>query len=305
MQFNEYLKSCRKKYNLTQEKLVQELYNFDDLFKGLDTRTLIRWETGATKPTAAKQVVIIQLLQKFSTHIFPCFYNQDNVEEELCRVGIKNLIGNSKEHIVNFPNNIFSVEDISISHIRSHNNIELLLKMPQAILSKRVDNYFQITIEQLREWALHPSNLFLIAQSNDNFVGMFFTIRLKPNIFKKLLSFDIQIKDINLNDFATFEEDACNFPIAMFTYNERVASLLYIRYYAHLISNQDTIIEVGTTPLLEGAKKLLEKMHIQYVDNKNINGRTLAAYSAPIENILINEDVLKMLFVKQECPEDE
>lgn len=108
MQFNEYLRFCRKKYNFTQENFVQELYNFDDSFAGLDTRTLIRWETGSTQPTAKKQVLIIQLLQKFSTHVFPCFYNQKNIEENLCKVGIKNLIGNSKKHIVNFPDNIFN-----------------------------------------------------------------------------------------------------------------------------------------------------------------------------------------------------
>ncbi len=304
MKFNEYLKSCRKNYNFTQEELVQELYNFSDAFAGLDARTLSRWEQGSTKPSAAKQVVIVQLFQKHSTHIFPCFSSLKNVEEELCKIGIKNLIGQSKEHIVNFPTNIFSTGDIDISHVRSHENIDLLLKMPQSILSGRADNYFQITVEHLREWALHPSNLFLIAQSNDTFVGMFFTIRLKPEVFKKLLSFEIKVKDVSHNDFASFEEEACNFPVAIFAYNEKVASLLYVRYYAHLISNQDTIIEVGTTPLLKGAKKLLEKMHCHHIEDKEIDGRTLASYSAPLEEILINEDVLKMVFQKQDCPED-
>ena len=236
--------------------------------------------------------------------MFPCFYSLNNVEEELCRVGIKNLIGQSKEHIVNFPTNIFTTGDISITHVRSHDNIELLLKMPQSILSGRADNYFQITTKHLKEWALHPSNLFLIAQTNETFVGMFFTVRLKPEVFKKLLSFEIKVRDISPDNFATFEEEACNFPVAIFAYNEKVASLLYIRYYAHLISNQDTVVEVGTTPLLKGAKKLLEKMHCHYLDDQEIDGQTLAAYSAPLEDILINEDVLKMIFQKQECPEE-
>ena len=160
LQFNEYLKTCRQKYKLTQEALVQELYHFDDIFEGLDARTLIRWEQGSSKPTAAKQVLIIQLFQKFSSNIFPCFYNKKEIEEDLCKVGIKNLIGNSKEHIVNFPTNIFRANDIHISHIRSHENIPLLLSMPQSILSGRTENFFEITIEHLTEWSLHPSNLF-------------------------------------------------------------------------------------------------------------------------------------------------
>ncbi len=304
MQFNEYLKSCRKKYKLTQENLVQELYNFDDTFEGLDARTLSRWEKGSTKPTASKQVVIIQLFQKFSTHIFPCFYNHNNVEEELCRNGIKNLIGNSKEHIVNFPSNVFSVENISISHIRSHENINLVLNMPQSIFEGLTSNYFKLTLELLKGWSLNPSNLFLVAQTNEQFVGMFFILRVKPQSFKKLLSFEMMAYDLIDNDFANFEEESCMFPVSVFAYNDKVATLLYLRYYAHLIANQASIIEVGTTPLLNGGKKLVEKMHLTHIKDKKINGETLSAYSASLEDVLINEDVLKMVFMKQNCPQE-
>jgi len=304
LQFNGYLRSCRKKYNLTQEQLVQELYNFDDVFKGLDTRTLIRWEKGTTKPTTEKQVAIIHLFQKFSTHIFPCFYNQEHVEEELCKVGIKNLIGNSKEHIVNFPSNIFSIEGINISHIRSDNNIDLVLDMPYSIFKGLTSNYFKLTLEVLKSWSLNPNNLFLIAQTNKQFVGMFFILRVKPQVFKKLLSFKMLVNELRDDNFANFTEEACLFPISVFAYNTKVASLLYLHFYAHLIANQDTVIEVGVTPLLDGGKKLAEKMHLTHMLDKKINGKVISAYSSSLENVLINKDVLKIVFLKQECPED-
>ena len=304
MKFNEYLKSCRIKYSLTQEELVQELYNFSDSFQGLDIRTLSRWEKGSTRPTAAKQVTIIELFQKHSTHIFPCFYNQEKVEDELCRVGIDNLIGNSKEHIINFPINIFKVDDINISHIRSHGDIELMLNMPYSLMEDMTSNFFNITIEHLKEWALHPSNLFLVARNKEQFLGMFFTLRLKPSSFKKIMAFEMRIVELDDTDFANFEEEACNLPFAMFAYNDKVASLLYLRYYAHLIANQDTIIEVGATPILAGGKKLVEKMHLKHIGDKQVDNNILSAYSAPLEDVLINEDVLKMIFLKQECPED-
>ena len=304
LQFNEYLKTCRQKYNFTQEELVQELYNFSDSFAGLDIRTLSRWEKGSTKPTAAKQVIIVELFQKYSTHIFPCFYNQENIEEELCRVGIGNLIGNSKEHIINFPTNIFKADDINISHIRSYEDIDLILSMPHSIIEGLTSNYFQITTKHLKEWSLHPSNLLLVAHSNSDFLGMFFTLRLKPESFKKLISFEMNLIELVDRDFATPDEEACNFPFAFFAYNDRVAILLYLRYYAHLIANQDTIVEVGTTPLLESGKKLVEKIHLKHIEDKKLESGTLSSYSAPIEDVLINEDVLKMIFLKQDCPED-
>jgi len=52
-------------------------------------------------------------------------------------------------------------------------------------------------------------------------------------------------------------------------------------------------------------KKLLEKMHLSHLTDKKLNGETLSAYSAPLEDVLINEDVLKMVFMKQDCPQDD
>ena len=305
MQFNEYLKTCRERYNLTQEQLVQELYNTDDGFSGLNPGTLSRWERGATHPSLSRQVSIVKVFQKHSAHLFPCFHQQDNIEDELCRVGIKNLIGHSKEHILKFPTNVFTVDDIKISHVRSHEDIEFMLKMPVSILNGITSNQFKIEIEQLTHWALHPTSLFVVAECDGQFFGMFFALRLKPDIFKKIISFEMQVHDLTEDDFAGFEEEACSLPFSFFAYNEKTATLLYIRYFSHLIANQDSIIEVGTTPMLDGGRKIVEAMHLNHLHDLKVEHGTISAYSAPLEDVLINEDVLRMIFRKQESPEED
>ena len=305
MQFNDYLKTCRERYGLTQEQLVQELYNANDEFSGLNPSTLSRWERGTTRPSLSRQVSIIKLFKKYSTHFFPCFCDIDNVEDELCRVGIRNLIGHSKEHILKFPTKAFTVDDIKVSHIRSYKDLDIMLEMPHAIIAGLTNNFFNIDIDHLKSWALHPASLFVIAEHEGQFMGAFFTLRLKPDVFKKIISFEIQVNDVTENDIATFEEEACSFPIGFFAYNEKVASLLFLRYYAHLIANQDTIIEVGSTPLLDGGRKLVEAIHLTHLNDSNIENDTVSAYSAPLEDVLINQEVLKMIFQKQECPEDD
>lgn len=304
LQFNEYLKTCRERYHLTQEQLVQELYNSDDEFSGLNTGTLSRWERGSTQPNLSKQMSIVRLFQKHSTHLFPCFCDKDNIEDEICRVGIRNLIGNSKEHILTFPTSVFTVDKININHIRKDEDIELMLKMPLSIIKGITSNYFQVDINHLKSWALHPSSLFLVAECEGQFFGMLFALRLKPDVFKRVISFKMQIRDITEDDLAGFEEESCNLPIAFFAYNEKTATLLFLRYYAHLIANQDSIIEVGTTPLLDGDRKLGKAIHLTHLADLKVESGTLSSYSAPLEDVLINEDVLKMIFQKQECPED-
>lgn len=304
MKFHEYLKSCRKKYELTQEALVQELYNFDAIFSGLDTRTLSRWESAQTQPTAAKQVKIIHFFKRYSSHLFPCFYNIPHIEKELCRVGIKNLIGKSKEHILNFPDNVLHVDDIDITHVRSNDDLEAILHMPKSLIKGLTSDFFKLSLEHLKKWALYPANMFLVAQSNSQFLGMFFILNLKPQSYKRMLSFELHAASITDEDFAEPGEESSLFLLSFYAYNEKIASLLFIRFYAHLIANQDNIKEIGTTPILEGAKKMTEKIHLSLINQKTDATNNLSAYSASLEEVLINEDVLKVIFQKEDCPQE-
>lgn len=306
MQFNEYLKSCREKYNLTQEETVQELYNFDDIFKGLDVGTFSRWERGTTQPNIEKQISILKLLKTKSNHVLSCFEGMDKnlIENEICKLGVKNLIGTSKEHILSFPTKSFKMDYSSISQIRTADDIDKALAMPYSTILNLTGNAYELSFEDIKKWALHPSNLFLLSEYHEQYSGMLFTLRLKPTIFQKIIDFEMSLNDIKDSDFANFEEMGSNFPIAFFAYNDKNATLLVLRYYAHLIANQDVIESVGTTPLLSGAKKIALKTHLKHNKDKITEKGTLSSYSANLEDVLLNESVLKMIFQKQECPED-
>ncbi len=306
MKFNEYIKSCRNKYELTQESLAQELYNFDESFAGVDTRTLRRWEMAQTKPSIERQIKILRYFKTLSGHILSCFdtTNRESIESEICKIGIKNLIGSSKEHILNFPTKSFKVEDISIKHIRSTQHIDEVLQMPYTVIENLTDNVYNLSFENIRQWALHPSNLFLLSEYKGKFAGILFTLRLKPEVFNNIINFESELKDIRMEDFAQFDEVGCNLPMAFFAYNDKSSTLLILRYYAHLIANQDVIKEVGSTPLLEGAKKIVQKINLKIHKNKEVPQGTLSSYYAPLSDVLINESVMKMIFRKQECPED-
>ena len=92
--------------------------------------------------------------------------------------------------------------------------------------------------------------------------------------------------------------------MAFFAYNDKSSTLLVLRYYAHLIANQDVILNIGAIPLLDGAKKIVQKMNMKYYKEKNVEQGTLCSYCATLSDVLINEAVLKMIFHKQECPEE-
>jgi len=306
LKFNKYLKLCRKNYNLTQEELAKKLCCFDDDFIGIDTRTISRWESAQTKPSAHREVIIVIFFKTISGHILSCFHSEDkeNIENEICKLGIKNLIGTSKEHILNFPTRAFKVENIVVKHINSAKDIDRVLRMPYTVIENLTGNVHNLSFEKLKEWALHPSNLFLLSEYENEFSGILFTLRMKPNIFHKLLNFEFELKKITTKDFASFDEIGCNFPIIFFAYNEKNSTLLFLRYFAHLIANQDVIKEVGTIVLLEGAKNIIQKMNMKQHKEKKVAQGTLTSYAAPLCDILINESMMKIIFQKEECSQE-
>jgi len=306
MKFNLYLKSCREKYRLTQEELVQELYNFNDSFKGLEVGTLSRWERASTQPNIKKQILIIKLFQTKCNHTFPCFenMNREKIETHLCKTSLKNIIGHQEEYILNFPNRAFVFEDFEVKRITVEDDLESVLALPYDVIENLTGNVYCLSFEKLKEWALHPSNLFLHALYQDRFAGILFSLRLKPEIFERLINFQLDLKDVNDEDFASFEEMGCNFPIAFFAYSDYSLSMIALQFYTHLIVNQDFILKVGATPLLKGAKQIIKNMNMKAHKQKKVPQGVLESYTAPLSEVLINEPVIKMIFQKQECSED-
>jgi hypothetical protein len=307
MKFNTYLKSCREHNTLTQEELVHSLYSYNiELFAGLDTSTLSKWERGITQPKAGKQVSIIKYFQKKSGVALPCWdtYSVQEAEDRICQTGVQNLIGKSKQLVLNFPSNIMHLDDLKIYPIRHAQRMETLLDLNMDVHQETNHLFTQVSLEQFRTWALHPSNLFLACEYKNGFLGLFFSLRLKPKIFQKLMNFEMKKSEITIEDFASFDEMGSNYMLSFYTLNEKAAVMLGIRYYAHLIANQTRIDEIGVITVLDDVKKLVHNMNLDQYKSKVMDDAVeLKSYQQSLPNVLVSENAVKMLFSKLGCPE--
>ncbi len=306
MKFNKYLKSCRNNYNLTQEELVQKLYNFDENFIGLDTRTLSRWEQAQTQPSIDKQITIVKYFKTKSNSAFPCFeeYDTDEIQAQICKTGVSNIIGKNRELVLNFPASYMIADDLKITHLRHSDTIDSVIKIAMRLDKEFTDSYSQLQNKNFKDWAMHPSTLFLICEVDNQFFGLLFTLRLKPEIFDKIMNFEMQEKDLNISHFASFEEDGCNYLLNFFAQSQKAASMLYLRYYSHLIANQNSILKVGALSMMSEGKKLIQRIKLLHKEDTIIDEHSISSYEAPLSDVLINEAVLKMIFQKQDCPQD-
>ena len=300
MKFNEYLKLCREKTRFTQEELVNELYGFDiNNFKGLNTSTLSKWERSVTQPKIPKQVSIVKFFQKLTGHALPYWdgYSIDDVERLLYKTGIKNIINKSKKYILGFPSKSMQLEDINIYLLKDSPKMNALLELNMLIHQEYNHEYEQISLEQFKVWATHSSNFFLMCEYKDTFMGLFFTIRLKPDIFEKIINFEMKKNEITTENFASFDEQGCEYILSIFALNDKSSYPLFMRYYAYLISNQKNIEEVGTIKSEKDAKNIFERMNFKPVNSKVYTNEEveIVSYKETLSNLLVGENVVKII----------
>ena len=309
MQFGEYLRSCRLGCELTQEELVSEIYQYDiEHFENLEVSTISKWECNSTHPSPSRQLSLLKFFQKKTGLAFPHFpqYTIEELESHISNVAMQNLLGNAKEVVLNFPSTSIKLEDL---HVRKISEIETINKILDINLKLNVEfNYglSKLSFEHFKSWAECPHNIFYVCELNEQFFGLLFTLRLKPDIFTKLINFEMMEKDIRVEDFASHNEIGSDYFLSFIAMNEKVASLLFIEYYAQLIAHQENILEVGGMTMVEDAKKLISNMCIAShkkrkrtaEDGENI---LQESYRANMHDFLACEQVIRMLFSKEKA----
>ena len=290
---------------MTQDELVSALYNFDaKTFEHLDSVTLSRWERDNTKPNTLKQLSIIKYFQHYTGEALPCWYEYtvEEVEDLICSVGVKNLLSKSKELILNFPSSVMLVDDLKVYPIQDIKKLHPLFELNMDIHHTHNHIFSQLTIDKFEAWAMYPSNLFLACEYKEAFVGLFFSIKLKPKVFEKLLNFKMRYSEIEESDFASPDELGCDLLLSFYAINHKVAKMLFVRHFAYLIANQKKLVDIGVTTSTDEVKKIVTNMNLElfkHVETKNIQYNkdvTVESYRQSLHNVLATEYVTRMIF---------
>ena len=299
MYFSTYLKLCRENSGLTQEELVYALYAYDiDNFKYLDNSMLSKWERNFAEPKTLKQVSIIKYFQKQTGLALPCLdgYSVDDVEEIICKAGMKDLLGKSKELVLNFPSEVMGADDLRIFELHDSNMFDKVININMDLDKDFNHNTTHLKSTQFKEWALHPSSSFFVCVYKDAFFGLLFTLKLKQEVFEKIMNFEIRENELTVDDFASFKQIGSSIMISFFAMNEKSASILFLRYYAYLIANQKVIAEVGYVTMMEDTKKLMGNMNFYHCASETIDKELeVQTYRMTLPDFMACENVVKTI----------
>ena len=290
---------------MTQDELVSALYRFDEkTFEHLDTVTLSRWERDSTKPNTLKQLSIIKYFQYYTGEALPCWYEYSvtEVEDLICSAGIKNLFTKSKELILNFPSIMMLVDDLKVYPISDIKKAHPLFELNMDVHLSHNNTFSQLSIETFKTWGMYPSNLFLACEYKESFVGLFFSVKLKPEVFNKVLHFEMKYSEIKESDFASHDEKGSDLLLSFYAINQEVAKILFVRHFAYLIANQKNLEYIGVSTSTDEVKKIVLNMNLeefQQVHTKDIRDNksiTVESYRQSLDNVLATEYVTKMIF---------
>ena len=293
--FGSYLKLCRQNLNFTQLELVQELYSFDKVFEKLDVNTLGRWERTVTKTPLSKQVKILEyIFTKFNLY-FPFLKMNEiaEIEKKFSSKQVYKFLGKHKQLIMNFPTTQSHTKDFIIKHAQSSIHQETAFSTAINICDDMYGEGRFYSVETLNAFADFSSTLFLICEYKEQYFGHAFFICLKNDAYEKVMNFKMDYMDITVEDLASSNEKGSYMSMGLFAMNENAIALLFVRFYAYLIINQNNISKVGTQISDTDAVNMAKNFGLK----KRASSKDLISYDASIKEVLLTEQIIKMLFL--------
>ncbi|BBP46208.1 hypothetical protein THMIRHAS_15810 [Thiosulfatimonas sediminis] len=301
--FSDYLRICRENTGVTQTELVDALIQNDSAFNSLDATTLSRWERGVSKPALSKQTLIIKYFSQYFGRIYPFLEEAEpiEIEKSFCAIGFSKLLGRHKM-VMDFPTKNMDTKLFKVKPFHDSLHKMTALRRNHMIMQEIYGPQLCYTLHE--NLATNPSNYFAICEYQGDYYGHFFALRLKPEVFRRLMNFNMRADAISLLDIAPADEIGCYYFFGFFSLGEKVISLIWIHFYTQLIKQQKTIADLGALIVSKEGEIIAKNMNTECVNAIEIQGITMMNFQASIDQMLITENVVKMLFNPESCPEN-
>lgn len=301
--FSDYLRICRENKGVTQSELVDELINNDPTFSSLDATTLSRWERGVSKPALSKQTLIIKYFSRYFDRIYPFLDEAEpiEIEKSFCAIGFSKLLGRHKM-VMDFPTKHMDTKLFKVNFYKESNHKMTALRRNHMIMQEIYGPQFCDQLHQ--NLAQHPSNYFAICEYQDDYYGHFFALKLKPEVFKRLMDFTMRADEVTVADIAEDDEVGSYYFFGFFSLGELVISLIWIHFYTQLIKQQKSIADLGAMIVSKEGEVIAKNMNTECINTIEIQGTTIMNFQASVDQMLITENVVKMLFNPESCPEN-
>ena len=292
------LYACRKSHHMTQQSFVSELSQYSNEFKGLNTVTLSRWETGTTTPGLNKKKLLLHFLASKG-----CFESgechdiarkqYENLLEPLSNVFTRNyqyLIGNLPEHRVGE----YSLHDLK-EFTEKKEHIGHIIDIEVATNST---GYYTLTPQKLLEWCEYPSSFSVITERKKQHLGHFIMLKIKNSVAEEIAHYRRSEFSLTREDFCNVNEHGTYYVHALYGRSPKIAALLNVGAYLHLFEHMKTIDNLMIFSTRTDGVLLTRDYGIKEVAHGVDEEYEFKWHGmlSPIEEILFSDTIVKLIF---------
>ena len=293
------LVTYRQMYGLTQRDLAEHLSHCCDDFRSVNTVTISRWETGATSPSISKKRALLRFLAERGCleEGRRCRELFDAAYEKLYDV-LGQLFSKRYQYIVgNYPD--FGREGYEIRPLADHPDRQRHLKHLQDI--ERVTNapgYYTPTLSILEKWCLHPGSLGIICEREGQNLGHFLMIKVSNRVAEEIAYHRRSEFDITPEELRKPEEKGSFYIHALYGGNPRIAAIVNVEAYFHMLHHYDTIENIVIFSSRRDGAEVTKDYGIRTVA-RGVDpdfGFTWYGMLSPVGDILFSDNIVRMIF---------
>ena len=299
MRFCEYITMVRAECGLTQLELVEILINKNvELFSTLTASTLSRWENGFSAPSLEKK----QSILRHFIYNYPSitFENIEAVEDHFYRQITVGYLEKMSEIQYNFPIGDVEIEDLAVYNLHEYPGIDGVVERTKHLKKAVESSYSTLTKEKGYAFSQYKSNIYIVVDYKGLFLGFFSAVKLKADIFEKVISFEMKIQDIEEEHLVMDDEKGSLFLLFFFSLNLKVTARLNIRFLSYLIKNQKMIEKVGALVSNKISTERIKTFNMKAFKSTTLeDGVKLTSYQANAKEVMLSEYCVKKFFLPE------
>jgi len=296
----ELILSYRKLHKMTQKSLVEALSQYSNDFKSLNTVTLSRWETGNTSPSVDKKRSLLAYLVSVGCLEQDSCYTLVRKRYETLLEPLTNMFSRRYQFLIgNFPDfdfdSHFSLHTLDGFGHSTDEYIDHIIDIERAT---NAPEYYNVSGETMKSWCRSSGTLALVCERKKQHLGHYIMLKIKSDIAEAIAHNRRSELSITTKDLCNENEQGSYYIHALYGRNPKIAALLNVHAYLHLLDNFNTIDNILIFSTRKDGVELTRDYGIKTVakgENERYGFKWHGMLS-PVEEILFSDTVTRRAF---------
>jgi DNA-binding XRE family transcriptional regulator len=247
MQFSQYIQQSRRKHQLTQSELAEQMASRFAELSELDSNTISRWERGQHTPAIDRQRLCVEFFGDNPVEKLPFHLAQTTAvtpAQNLARQRLLKQLSQQRFNTLVGGLPAFS-SDSQLERCHHGSEEAAYIEFISALRNRLRPEQMPLTTAVIVDWLQHPSAyLWLLKHQSHPLLHCLF-VHLKPAVYQQLLYQQREESTLTADDLASPDETSCLYIISLYSTGNEALVDLYLHLYQHCFQHRGRLQSLG------------------------------------------------------------